>query len=131
MKLERFSVGAMAKVACPAHDFSFASNTEVVIDGLTRANLDLFWSVSSSRCASTQALAELPLITPLVTADNIMVLPAAVGATPSVLRWMLSAARLRSTKSFWRGRSNMARPHFAQVGRTPAVGAGRWVVGTA
>ena len=75
----RASVGTMAKVAWPAQDFSVASTTEVAISGLTRANLARFCAVSSSRWASTQALAALSPISWPATADSMIVLPAPVG----------------------------------------------------
>ncbi len=124
----RESVGAMAKVTRPSQDLVVASTTDVSVSGLTRANFARFWLVSSSRWASTQALAPSPVILP-VTAESMIVFPAPVGATPNVLSRVESAARLRSTKSFWRGRRSIARPHCAQAGR-PGTGdaAGCWTV---
>jgi hypothetical protein len=57
-----------------------------------------------------------------------------VGATPSVLPWEASAATLRSTKVFWRGRRRMAGPPSLRPGRpTGGAGGGRglaaWVAG--
>ncbi|SLN78106.1 hypothetical protein ROA7023_04760 [Roseisalinus antarcticus] len=105
----RASVGTMAKVTSPPQDFSVASITEVDTSGTTRWNLARFCAVSSSRWANTQALAPSPIISP-VTAESIMDLPAPVGATPSVLPREASAATLRSTKVFWRGRRRMSDP---------------------
>ncbi|MEG9883055.1 MAG: hypothetical protein V6Z86_00250 [Hyphomicrobiales bacterium] len=95
----RASVGTMAKATWPPQDFSVASMTEVATPGTTRWNLARFCAVNSSRWASTQALAPSPIISP-VTAESMMVLPAPVGATPSVLPREASAATLRSTKVF-------------------------------
>ena len=54
----RASVGTIAKATLPFQDFSVASITEVATPGTTRWNLARFCAVNSSRCASTQALAE-------------------------------------------------------------------------
>lgn len=119
----RASVGTMAKATWPPQDFSVASITEVATSGTTRWNLARFCAVSSSRCASTQALAPSPIISP-VTAESMMVFPAPVGATPSVLPREASAATLRSTKVFWRGRRRMTVPPYcAQLGRLATPGA--------
>jgi hypothetical protein len=74
----------MANTVRPAHDFARASTTEVVSPGLTRWNLAWFCAVSSSRCASTQALASsLPSALP-ITAESMTVFPQPVGPTPRV-----------------------------------------------
>src|SRR5690625_1557727 len=103
----RTRVCTMASLTWPSHDFSRASTWEVEIAGLTRANLLRFCSVSSSRWARTPAL---PLVLPIrspVTAERMIVLPAAVGATPRVLSYLSSAQRLRSTNTFCLGRSSV------------------------
>src|SRR5690606_34106566 len=102
----------MAKVTWPAQDFSFASTTEVVMRGSTRPDLLGSCAVSSSRWASTQALAPVlfgvsPTMRP-TTPESMIVLPAPVGATPRVFPCSSSARTLRSTNCFWRGRSSMA-----------------------
>ena len=65
--------------------------------GFTRENLLWFCAVSSSRWASTQALASAWAINSPAVPERQMVLPAPVGATPSVLPWVLSAPTQRVT----------------------------------
>ena len=122
----RVSVGTMAKVTWPAQDFPAASTTEVATPGFTRANFARFCSVSSSRCASTQAFASPPPSSAPVTAESMMVLPDPVGATPRVLPWAWSAARLRSTKVVWRGRRRIGLlgPGGAEGGAGAGCGCG-------
>src|SRR5690606_32124042 len=79
--------------------------------------------------ASTQAFAPSPIISP-VTAESMMVLPAPVGATPSVLPREASAATLRSTKVFWRGRRRIADPpSLRPAPPTGGAGGGRGLAG--
>ena len=119
----RASVGTMAKVARPRHDLVRESTIEVESAGLTLANLRTFWAVSSSRWASTQALASLPASIRPTTPESIRVFPLPVGATPSVLPCSSSARTLRSTKVFWRGRSSTAPTAYcAQAGRFGLAG---------
>src|SRR5690606_20778201 len=125
----RASVGTMAKATWPFQEFSVASMTDVATPGTTRWNLARFCAVSSSRWASTQALAPSLIFAP-VTAESMMVLPAPVGATPSVLPREASAATLRSTKVFWRGRRRMAGLPLLRPARpTGGAGGGRRLAG--
>ena len=108
-------------VTWPAQDFSRASTTEVVSPGLTRWNLAWFCAVSSSRCASTQAFASSSPSALPTTADSMMVLPAPVGATPSVSPCSSSAAQAALDEHPLPGTEEHAgaAPHCAQAGRTP------------
>ena len=65
----RASVGTMAKATWPPQDVSVASMTEVATPGTTRWNLARFCAVSSSRWASTQALAPSPIIFAMANPD--------------------------------------------------------------
>ncbi len=59
---------------------------------------------------------------PNVPDPGFMVALAPVGATLSVLPWVSSADRLRSTKSFWRGRSIMMMASLRPGGTNPGNG---------
>ena len=115
----------MAKVVRLRHDLVRESTIEVESAGLILANLRMFWAVSSSRWASTQALAALSASIRPIVPESINVFPDPVGATPSVLPCSSSARTLRSTNVFWRGRSSTGRAAYcAQAGRFGLAGWG-------
>ena len=96
------SVCTMLNIVLPDQSFSDPSTMLVVMLGLTLENLVLFCLTNSSLCCRIRTL--LPTLYLLPTrADNIIVLPAPVGATTIVFLCLSSAVEASSTATSWYG----------------------------
>ena len=95
-------VCTMLKIVLPVQSFSDPSTILVVILGFTLENFVLFCLTNSSLCCNTKTL--FPTLNLLPTnADNIIVLPAPVGATTIVFLCLSKAVEASSTAISWYG----------------------------
>ena len=98
------SVCTILNMASPDQSFSDPSTILVDIFGLTRENFCAFCRTSSSLCCMTNTLSPFLYFLP-TNADNIIVLPAPVGATTIVFLCLSRAIDASSTATCWYGLS--------------------------